>query len=56
MADFNEDGKINFDDFVLLSNNFKFECEHPDWCDGADANFDGFANFDDFVVLSNNLG
>ena len=46
--DFNDDGKINFTDFLILSRNFG----HPGTIADGDANGDGNVNFADFLILS----
>jgi autotransporter-associated beta strand protein len=53
LGDANDDGTVNFADFVQLSNNYG----QPDrgWT-GGDFNADGVTNFADFVVLSNHYG
>jgi subtilisin-like proprotein convertase family protein len=53
-GDANEDGTVNFADFVVLANNFGNETA---WGPAAgDFNADGLVNFADFVVLANNFG
>lgn len=52
-SDSNLDGIVNFDDFVIVSNNFNQT--GTEWVSG-DFNLDSQTNFDDFVVLSNNFG
>jgi hypothetical protein len=53
LGDANDDGLVNFADFVLLSNNFSLS--NKGW-NGADFNGDGITNFSDFVILSNHFG
>jgi hypothetical protein len=53
LGDANDDGTVNFADFVLLSNNYSLA--DKGW-DGGDFNNDGLTNFADFVVLSNHYG
>jgi hypothetical protein len=53
LGDANVDGRVNFSDFVVLSNHFGVS--NGGWV-GADFNGDGVTNFADFVTLSNNFG
>jgi hypothetical protein len=53
VGDSNDDGTVNFADFVRLSNNYGQLGKG--WA-GADYNGDGLTNFSDFVILSNNYG
>ena len=53
LGDANDDGLVNFSDFVLLSNHFGMT--GTGWT-GADFNNDGITNFADFTILSNNFG
>jgi autotransporter-associated beta strand protein len=52
-GDANDDGVVNFADFVRLSNNYGVA--DAGWF-GGDFNGDGTTNFADFVRLSNNYG
>ena len=52
-GDTNLDGAVNFDDFLVLANNF--DRRRRDWGDG-DFNGDQQVKFDDFLVLSTNFG
>jgi autotransporter-associated beta strand protein len=52
-GDANDDGVVNFADFVRLSNNYG--AADAGWF-GGDFNGDGTTNFADFVRLSNNYG
>jgi fibronectin-binding autotransporter adhesin len=52
-GDANDDGLVNFQDFVRLSNNYGLA--DKGWF-GGDFNGDGTTNFADFVKLSNNYG
>jgi autotransporter-associated beta strand protein len=52
-GDANDDGVVNFADFVRLSNNYGVA--DTGWY-GGDFNGDGTTNFADFVRLSNNYG
>ena len=49
-ADFNNDGQVNFADFLILSNNFGEE-GMP-----GDANNDNVVNFADFLLLREQFG
>ena len=49
-GDGNLDGIVNFNDFVIITDNFSIS--QPSWTQG-DYNSDGVVNFEDFVVLSN---
>lgn len=49
-ADFNLDGRTDFNDFLALQNHYN---QSGDWAAG-DANYDGVVNFNDFLVLQNN--
>jgi autotransporter-associated beta strand protein len=53
LGDANDDGTVNFADFVQLSNHYGQS--NQGWL-GADFNNDGTTNFADFVVLSNHYG
>jgi hypothetical protein len=53
LGDANDDGVVNFADFVLLSNHFG--ATGAGW-GGADFNGEGVTNFADFVLLSNDFG
>lgn len=52
-ADGNLDGKVNFDDFILVSNNF--DDGGTGWPRG-NYNLDSKTNFNDFIILTNNFG
>jgi len=54
-GDANDDGVVNFADFVALSNHFGKAVGPAAWAQG-DLNGDGVVNFADFVSLSNNFG
>ena len=51
-ADFNGDGNIDLDDFVILKNNFGTGTTK----ETGDANCDGAVDLDDFVILKNTFG
>jgi len=57
-GDANEDGKVAFDDFLVLSNSFD-NPRGPNgtflWSEG-DFNYDNLVGFNDFLVLSTNFG
>ena len=53
MGDTNLDGRVNFDDFLALSNNFGRDFR--DWARG-DSDCNEIINFADFLALSNNFG
>jgi hypothetical protein len=53
LGDANDDGLVNFADFVQLSNHYGQS--NQGW-QGADFNNDHTTNFADFVILSNNYG
>ncbi len=52
-GDFDGDGEVAFDDFLVLSSNFGLSVE--DYRQG-DTNCDGMIDFDDFLSLSQNFG
>ncbi|MDP9173964.1 MAG: hypothetical protein M3O30_08885 [Planctomycetota bacterium] len=52
-GDANLDGKVDFADFVILSNHFGSTATK--W-DQGNFNYDGGVDFADFVILSNNFG
>ncbi|MHB8957718.1 MAG: putative Ig domain-containing protein [Pirellulaceae bacterium] len=52
-GDANDDGSTNFQDFVVVSNNFG---QNSNGAGEGDFNGDGVTNFADFVILSNNFG
>ena len=52
-GDANFDDVVNFDDFIILTNNF--DSTDMTWQDG-DFNFDTVVNFVDFAFLANNFG
>jgi hypothetical protein len=52
-GDANDDGIVNFSDYLLLSQNFNKTGQ--DWAHG-DFNFDGTVNFADYLLLSQNFG
>ncbi|MDP9172991.1 MAG: trypsin-like serine protease [Planctomycetota bacterium] len=52
-GDANLDGKVDFSDFVILSNHFG--SNSTNW-DQGNFNFDNGVDFSDFVILSNNFG
>jgi hypothetical protein len=52
-GDGNLDGKVDFDDFVLISTHFL--ANDINW-DHGNFNYDGIVDFNDFVVLSTNFG
>ncbi|HZL36648.1 MAG TPA: ELWxxDGT repeat protein [Tepidisphaeraceae bacterium] len=54
-GDINDDGKVNFADFVILSNHFGQTYAPPAWSEG-DMTGDNKVTFADFVVFSNNFG
>lgn len=54
-GDTNLDRKVDFADFVILSNHFDSVAENRGWST-ADFTGDGMSGFDDFVILSNNFG
>jgi hypothetical protein len=53
LGDANDDGSVNFADFVQMSNHYGEA--NAGWA-GGDLNGDGVTSFADFVVLSNNYG
>ncbi|MDP9175238.1 MAG: hypothetical protein M3O30_15425 [Planctomycetota bacterium] len=52
-GDANLDGRVDFADFIILSNNFG--TTRTNW-DQGNFNYDGSVDFADFVILSNNFG
>ena len=53
-GDFNFDGKVAFDDFLVIANNYQAPVIHS-WVNG-DANFDKVVDVEDFVILADNFG
>jgi hypothetical protein len=53
LGDANDNGTVEFSDFVSLANNFG--TNNTGW-NGGDFNNDGITNFTDFVTLANNFG
>jgi hypothetical protein len=53
-GDTNGDGVVNFNDFIVLSNNFGIATS--DGAADGDFNADGRVDFADYVILSNNFG
>ncbi|MDB5325597.1 MAG: autotransporter-associated beta strand repeat family protein [Phycisphaerales bacterium] len=51
LGDANLDGSVNFNDFLVLQNNFN----QPGIFVQGDFNYDGVVNFNDFLVLQNNF-
>ena len=53
-GDVNFDGTINFDDLIVLAQNYG----QPNgrWWGTGDSNFDGAVNFDDLIALAQNYG
>ena len=52
-GDANLDGKVDFNDFLVLQNNFNVS--NTRW-DQGNFNYDGATNFNDFLVLQNHFG
>ena len=52
-GDANLDGKVDFNDFLVLQNNFNVASTR--W-DQGNFNYDGATNFNDFLVLQNHFG
>ena len=52
-GDANLDGTVNFNDFLVLQNNFN---QPNTRFDQGNFNYDGVTNFNDFLVLQNNFG
>ena len=51
-GDFNKDGRVNLEDFVVLSSNWMEACVSPGWCESADVNTNGLVNVEDLNGLS----
>jgi hypothetical protein len=51
VADFSHDGQTNFDDLLLLAQNYS---QSPRNFGQGDANYDGAVNFDDLLLLAQN--
>ncbi len=51
VGDFNEDGTVDFEDFLLMSGNFNMEGSPTD----GDADESGVVDFNDFLILSGNF-
>ena len=54
-GDANLDGKVDFQDFIALANNFGREEHWISWQTG-DFNGDGRVDFADFLILAKNFG
>lgn len=51
--DFNQDTKVDFADFALLSLYWlEIGCTEPNWCAGTDLNIDGIVNNDDLMLFA----
>jgi len=51
--DFNQDTKVDFADFALLSLYWlQTGCSDPDWCTGTDLNTDGIVDRDDLMLFA----
>lgn len=50
--DINDDGKINYEDFAIISLHFGEECTPPGWCQGADLNISGWVDPNDIRALT----
>ncbi len=55
MGDANEDGAVNFSDYLALSQNFGASGRTTDWSMG-EFNADMVVNFSDYLILSQNFG
>jgi hypothetical protein len=53
LGDANDDGIVNFEDFITLANHFGGQ--NTGWAQ-ADFNNDGTTNFQDYILLANNFG
>ena len=53
-GDVNNDGKVDFTDFLILADNYGFDTGKV-WADG-DMNCDGIVQFVDFLILAQNYG
>jgi hypothetical protein len=51
-ADLNIDGKVDFADFNIFTNQWLNNCSNPDWCYGSDFNKSGSVNFVDFAIFA----
>ncbi|MDB5327202.1 MAG: exsH 1 [Phycisphaerales bacterium] len=51
-GDFNADGKIDFNDFLVLQNHFNLPGTYSD----GDADGNGLVDFNDFLILQNHFG
>jgi len=56
LADLNEDGKVNLEDFAVLSVWWDDEngCSSPGWCGGADFDMSGTVNISDLAYFAEN--
>jgi hypothetical protein len=51
--DFNDDGIVNFKDFVLLGSNWRrTDCQTQENCSGTDLDEDGNVDFDDLKLFA----
>jgi len=55
-ADINKDSQVNAADYMLLKNNFGYNCNATDWCNGADINKNGKVDYSDLQILQTEVG
>jgi hypothetical protein len=55
-SDINDDGKVNIEDFAVLSVWWDDEnaCSSPDWCGGADFDMSGTVDMFDLAFFAEN--
>lgn len=55
-GDFNEDGQVNFTDFIALAQKFDSSTINPSFESKFDLNNDGVISFPDFLIFAQNFG
>ena len=55
-TDINNDGKVNIEDFAVLTTWWDDEnaCSPPDWCGGSDFDMSGTVDMSDFTYFAEN--
>lgn len=55
-GDFNQDGQVNFTDFIAFAQNFGSPTINPNFDPTYDLNGDGIISFPDFLIFAQNFG
>ncbi len=55
-GDADDDGDVDFDDFIILAACYGMSIKNPDYDPLADFDEDGYINYDDFLILAGNYG